>query len=164
MPMKLNVGVSRKVGLPNYGSVGATCNRELELDAALLERDLDGFHTQIRVTNLAAHQAVHDELERLQTLADCKAEVPACTSGRGSVTNGSAIENRNGHSRRYQEAPSRGRKPATPSQVKVILAIARMQNTDLGRLQQKYEVERPKDLTIPQASELIDRLRAPAEA
>ena len=41
MPMKLNVGVSRKVGLPNYGSVGASCNLELELDATLLERDLD---------------------------------------------------------------------------------------------------------------------------
>jgi hypothetical protein len=68
MPMKLNVGVSRKVGLPNYGSVGASCNLELELDAALLDRDLDAFHSQIRGAYVAAHQAVHDELARLQTL------------------------------------------------------------------------------------------------
>ena len=40
MPMKLNVGVSRKVGLPDYGSVGASCNLELELDAGLLDAGL----------------------------------------------------------------------------------------------------------------------------
>ena len=45
MPMKLNVGVSRKVGLPDYGSVGASCNLELELESGLIERDLDAFHT-----------------------------------------------------------------------------------------------------------------------
>ena len=33
MPLKLNVGVSRKVGLPDYGSVGASCNVEVELDS-----------------------------------------------------------------------------------------------------------------------------------
>ncbi len=37
MPMKLNVGLSRKVGEPNYGSRGASVNLELELDAALVE-------------------------------------------------------------------------------------------------------------------------------
>ena len=66
MPLKLNVGVSRKVGLPDYGSVGAVCNLEMELDAGLLEHDLDGFHARIRDAYVAAHQAVHDELARLQ--------------------------------------------------------------------------------------------------
>ena len=66
MPMKLNVGVSRKVGLPDYGSAGASCNLELELESGLLERDLDAFHNQIRNAYVAAHQAVHDELSRLQ--------------------------------------------------------------------------------------------------
>ena len=31
MPLKLTVGLSRKVGLPNYGSLGATCGLEVEL-------------------------------------------------------------------------------------------------------------------------------------
>jgi hypothetical protein len=65
MPMKLNVGVSQKVGLPNYGSVGASCNLEMELDASLIDKDLDGFHDRIRAAYVAAHQAVHDELARL---------------------------------------------------------------------------------------------------
>jgi hypothetical protein len=55
MPMKLNVGVSRKMGLPDYGSVGASCNLDLELDSGLIERDLDGFHDRIRGAHVAAH-------------------------------------------------------------------------------------------------------------
>jgi hypothetical protein len=65
MALKLNVGVSRKVGLPAFGSVGASCNLELEVDAGLLERDLDAFHARVRDAYAAARQAVHDELARL---------------------------------------------------------------------------------------------------
>jgi hypothetical protein len=158
--MKLNVGVSRKLGLPNYGSVGASCNLELELDATLLERDLDAFHTQIRGAYTAAHQAVHDELARLQTMTGNKPPAPACTVETGQSRNGYDGENRNGHSRRFQEAPSQGRQHATPNQIKAILAIARKQNTDVGIwLRREYRVEQPEDLTIRQASELIDLLK-----
>ena len=66
MPLKLNVGVSRKVGLPDYGSVGASCNVEVEVDFSLIDRDLDAFHARVRDVYVAAHQAVHDELARLQ--------------------------------------------------------------------------------------------------
>ena len=38
MPMTLNVGLSRKVGEPNYGSRGASVNLELELDNSLVEQ------------------------------------------------------------------------------------------------------------------------------
>ena len=43
MPMKLNVGLSKKVGLPDYGSLGASCHVELELDSTLLATDLDSL-------------------------------------------------------------------------------------------------------------------------
>jgi hypothetical protein len=46
--MKLNVGVSRKVGLPDYGSVGASCGIELEVDGSLLQHDLERFHAHVR--------------------------------------------------------------------------------------------------------------------
>jgi hypothetical protein len=35
MPMKLNVGLCRKVGQPDYGSLGASCNVEVELSGSL---------------------------------------------------------------------------------------------------------------------------------
>lgn len=62
MPMKLSIGLSKKIGLPDYGSLGATCNLELELDQALIVDDLDGFHDRVRRTFVACRQAVEDEL------------------------------------------------------------------------------------------------------
>jgi hypothetical protein len=163
--MKLNVGVSRKVGLPNYGSVGASCNLELELDATLLERDLEAFHTQIRGAYVAAHQAVHDELARLHAL---QSDAPAGSREpvhAGLPRNGYSRTNGSDERRRIQGAQVRTVKPATPNQVKAIVAIARKQDTDLvGLLRHEYKVERPEDLSIRQASELIDMLKSGAEA
>ncbi len=48
MPLTLNVGVSKKLGLPDYGSIGATCNVAVELDQSLIFGDLDGFHQRVR--------------------------------------------------------------------------------------------------------------------
>ena len=161
MPLKLNVGVSRKVGMPDYGSIGASCNLELEMDSGQLGRDLNGFQARVRDAYVAAHQAVHDELARLQAPVDTSAERPSPNPAR----NGHAREDGNGSPARLQRERPRIRKPATPSQVKAILAIARRQNADLGGLlQQEYQVERPEDLTIRQASDLIDVLKAPSEA
>ena len=36
MPLRLDVGVSKKLGLPAYSSIGASCNLEVELDDGLL--------------------------------------------------------------------------------------------------------------------------------
>ena len=168
MPMKLNVGVSRKLGLPNYGSVGASCNLELELDATLLERDLDAFHSQIRGAYLAAHQAVHEELARLQAVGT---QAPTKPPTRDAV-NGSGAAN--GHARGNGEAVPAGRtaaeaprsgKPATASQVNAIRAIARRHEADLdGLLHDEYGVARPEELTLAQASRVIDLLKATADA
>jgi hypothetical protein len=56
-------------------------------------------------------------------------------------------------------------KLATASQVKLICAIARAQDSDLvGLLKNAYGVEHPEELSMPQASAFIDQLRAVGSA
>jgi hypothetical protein len=64
MPLKLNVGISKKLGLPDYGSVGASCNVEVELDSSFGAGDPSAFQEQVRRAFSACAQAVNDELAR----------------------------------------------------------------------------------------------------
>jgi hypothetical protein len=160
MALKLSVGVSRKVGLPEFCSIGASCNLELEVDGTLLERDLDGLHSQIRSAYAAAHQAVHDELARLQQMDDSSDCGTTCGLATASPQNGRHGASDNGRSMRVRAEWPRVRRPATHSQVRAIQSIARRQDADLSRLlREKFEAERPEDLTIRQASMLIDLLK-----
>jgi len=168
MPMKLNVGVSRKLGLPNYGSVGASCNLELELDATLLERDLNAFHTQIRGAYAAAHQAVHDELARLHAgaqaephdhLRDYPQPGDRATRDRPE-TNGRRTDTRRENGDRQPSA-----RAATAKQVAALVALARRAGADLeGLLHDQCGVAQPEELTVPQASRVIDLLMAADDA
>jgi hypothetical protein len=159
--MKLNVGVSRKVGLPDYGSVGASCNLELEVEYGLLDRDLEAFHARVRDAYVAAHQAVHDELARLRgPEAEAREQVPARAANGAVPRDGRAEANGIPAGRRTRCEPARTVKPATAGQVKAIRAIAREREADLETiLRQDYEVGRPEELTLRQASALIDRLK-----
>ena len=119
MPLKLSVGVSQKVGLPNYGSVGASCNLEMELDTGLLEKDLDGFHARIRAAYVAAHQAVHDELARLHAPANADNGSPSPARARSLASNGTTRANGNGAvATRSQSDRTRAPRPATANQVR----------------------------------------------
>jgi hypothetical protein len=147
--MKLNVGVSRKVGLPDYGSVGASCNLELELDAGLLDKDLDAFHAHVSSAYVAAHQAVHDELARLQAPVQSNAGVSPPPPISGAPVNSYTSAHGNGHARQAQDNRARSRRPATRSQVKAIRAIAHRHNVDLpDLLREEFGAERVEDLTI----------------
>ena len=158
MALKLSVGVSRKVGQPDYGSVGASCQLELEVDAGLLERDLDGFHARVRDAYVAAHRAVHDELARLHAPARPSEAPPAPPAS--SETNGR--RNGDGEADRTSAGRSRPRRPATDNQVRAIRSIAARQHADLDGLLRDHGVGRPEDLSLRQASELIDVLKTAA--
>ena len=64
--LTLSVSTSKKIGLPDYGSLGASCGVELELDPRLLDRDLAAFHDRVRRAYVACAEAVNDELSRQQ--------------------------------------------------------------------------------------------------
>jgi hypothetical protein len=161
MPLRLNVGVTRKLGLPEYSSIGASCSLELELDSRLLEADLNAFQAQVRDVYIACNQAVNDELARHQASPAPPPsnghETPAGSPDPGEV-NGVPTPRTGG-------ARGRSSKPATPSQVRALVAIARAQHADLeGILRAEYAVTRPEDLSLAEASQLIDQLKAAAQA
>jgi len=137
MPLKLNVGLNKKVGLPNYGSLGASANVEVELDSHLLAGDLEGFHRQVKNAFTACRQAVNDELARQQAS--------------NTETNG-VTKPRRDNTRR-----------ATASQVRALNAIADRQRLDLiALLQQRFGIQTADELSITEASSLIDELKSGA--
>ena len=62
MPLKLNVGLMKKIGQPRYSSLSASCHLEIELESSLLERDAEGLQSRIRRTFAACRRAVETEL------------------------------------------------------------------------------------------------------
>ena len=61
MPLRLNVGLSKKIGQPDYGSLGASCHVDMELDGSLINHDLESFHRHVRNAFIACREAVDDE-------------------------------------------------------------------------------------------------------
>ena len=47
VPLKLTAGVSKKLGLPGYSSVGAICHVELELDSGLIQEAPKAFRAEV---------------------------------------------------------------------------------------------------------------------
>lgn len=154
MPLRLNVGVSRKLGLPAYSSIGASCHLEVELENGIL-RDPAGFRDQVQGAFAAARRAVDDELARLQVPAGSgEPREPLALDGHHAPT----IHGRAGA--RPLIHPDRVGKPATPSQVRAIVTIARRQHADLDGLLGDLGVARPEELSLAAASRLIDQLKA----
>jgi hypothetical protein len=146
MPLKLNVGLSRKVGEENYGSRGASVHLELELDAGCAENP-ERLRDRVRHLFHLARTSVEEELHH----------GPA-TNGTGSNGNGHRSGQRSGNGSR----PSHVRN-ATASQVRALRAIAGRNKLDLtGEVRSRYGVDRPEELSISDASDLIDALKAPA--
>jgi hypothetical protein len=87
MAVTLSVGLQKKVGLPDYGSLGASCHVEFEIDRSLIDQDLDGFHHKAAGAFAACRQAINDQL------AQQVGHSPANGNGHGGNNS-----SRNGHS------------------------------------------------------------------
>ena len=71
--IKLNAGVSKKVGQPNFSSLGASVNLELELESSMIA-DPDKMQEKIRNLFLLARKAVDEELKNGHAGAPTKSE------------------------------------------------------------------------------------------
>lgn len=143
MPLVLNVNISKKVGEPDFGSRGASVSLQQELDSSLVSNP-NQLQDQIQTLFRQAREAVEAEL--------FGREAGMTQNGHGQ--NGST-SNGNGHHRQ-----SNGRR-ATDSQVRALHAIANRQKIDLrSLLDRQYQIGRPEDLTLQEASQLIDDLNS----
>jgi hypothetical protein len=150
MPLKLNVGASKKVGEANYGSRGASVNVELELDSNLIS-DPAKMKDKIRQLFALVRTSLAEELNGSNGHATQR---PSAQPAPQPVTP-------------HQEANGEQRsvtRPASPAQIKAIYAMARRVGVDLGALLlTRFQVRRPDDLTLRQASSVIDELKGTSD-
>ncbi|MFH5806827.1 hypothetical protein [Alienimonas sp. DA493] len=152
--LKLNVGLSRKVGQPDYGSKGAMVNVEVELTADLL-KDHERLRRQVRGIFGVIRDTVDGELG-----------VATGRSGGGRLTGppstGGPPSDRstgNGHA-----ANGRGSLPCTEKQVRALHAFSRRAGVELAEeLRRRFGLTTAEELSRRQASEAIDRLKERAE-
>ena len=154
--LKLNVGFTKKVGEANYGSRGAAVNLELELDSSLVG-DADRLKDRIRQLFGLTKASVDEELAL---------GMPS-SAGNGHTANERAVSQANGNGAAAGQSNGRtttrrrdGTRAATASQQRALTAIAERQGIELGdKLHATYGVRDPAELTITEASSLIDELK-----
>lgn len=136
MPLTLNIGHSRKVGEPNFGSRGASVNLTMEVEASVV-RDPEELRRKIKYLFGLAKESVDEELSK----------TPQQSNGRA-----------NGQSRADE-------RPATSNQVRALLAISRRQRVNLSaEVSRRFDVDHPDRLSVAQASELIDLLKSTSKS
>ena len=160
MPISLTASFSRKLGQPNYSSVGASCQIQCELDSTLLAHDLDEFHRRVRSTYTACVRAVDDELARhvqqqnsasehhdpLPELAPAPSELDKDVAPQANGANHLASHFRNGR---------RGRR-ATSAQLRAIDRLTARSGVELPPLlQEDFAVTTPDQLSVAEAAQLI---------
>jgi hypothetical protein len=158
--LKLNAGVSKKVGLPGFSSASASCTIEAELDSSLLQ-DHEGFQIVVQRAYQSCEKAVQDQIARLTS--DDQPETtqhqpPEIVEVRTAPTiTGASVNRLSAPQFTNQLSP----RPATASQVKAIRAIAARRKIDLvGVLRERFGLTTADELGIRQASNLIDELKS----
>jgi hypothetical protein len=81
MPIRVQVGLSQKRGLPNYGSLGASCHLEIELSDEAIFHDPELLPRRLQEAYSTCRLAIASELSSTAATADKVAEnLPASNS------------------------------------------------------------------------------------
>jgi hypothetical protein len=157
MAVTLSVGLQKKIGMPDFGSLGASVHIECEIDRTLIEHDPSGFHEKVRGVFAACQKSVEDQLANQSSQAGRSNDHGSNGHHANGHVNGNGNGRVNGHRSNVR--------PATASQARALRAIAGRQRIDLNHLLgDRFNVSRPEELSITAASALIDELKVPAES
>ena len=97
MPLKANIGLSKKVGLPDYGSMGASCNIEVELDSSLIENQPAVFQGHVQ----SIYQACREPVEA-QLAGQKPKDVSHLVLSPQATTNGNHVTEQSNGTNRFQ--------------------------------------------------------------
>ena len=144
--IRLNVGLSRKVGQANFGSKGGSVNLEVEVADLDQNKLKESIH---KLFNLAK-QSLEEELAAEGQEVHDKPVVQVTAQATGQT---------------LQEAVSAQGKLVTGKQLSFLQNLARTQRRDLQKECLEQFETYPERLTSKQASTLIERMRnAPVSA
>ena len=148
MAIKLNVGTSKKIGTNDYGSLGAHCGIEVELDQLALEQP-NAFHDRLSSLFETCRTAVDHELQQKGS-----AEIIAHNSTPSSANRIIDSGGNNGN------GACRG---ASEKQLRFVLTLASgiqgLDNNLLESLSERMYNSSVDHLTSIDASSLIDTLQ-----
>jgi hypothetical protein len=144
--IKLNVGASRKVSDNHYGSRGGNVNIELELDSTLA-LDSQKLRDHIRKLFDLANASLSEELQANNE--------PACVEDSHHQRDG-ANPNGNGNGNAVTVAPVRY---ATEKQIICIQGLARKHGVPVPELLKQAGVRVFNDMSVRQASQMIESLK-----
>jgi hypothetical protein len=151
MAIKLNVGTSKKIGTNDYGSLGAHCGIEVELDQLALEQP-NAFHDRMSSLFETCRAAVDHELQQKGS-----AEIVAHNSTPSSANR---IIDSGGNNGNGTRRTARG---ASEKQLKFIRTLASvvqgLDNNQLESLSERMYNSSVDHLTSIDASALIDTLQ-----
>lgn len=141
--LKLNVGLNRKVGEPNYGSRGGSVNMEVELDNSLMQEP-----ERLRETVSRLFAMVRQSLEQ-----ELVAESPAIKTDQSVQVSVKA------EGQTLQDVLNSNARLVTGKQLSFLQNLARVQRRNLEKECEQAFQASPERLTSKQASQLIEKWR-----
>jgi hypothetical protein len=146
MPMKIRVGLCRRVGDAACGSRGAHIQIEVEVDPEQVQEPAQ-LQERIRQLFRLVRSSLAEELEQGGQRPNGPAVSPADPPPASPAPPGRPVG-------------GGGARPASQAQVKAIYALARRHRLDLAQfLRERCQGRRPEELTLLQASAIIDDLK-----
>ena len=159
MTIKINVGVNKKIGLPDYGSAGSHCVIELEADNSVLD-NAEQFLLRVKNAYEMARASVEEELSHHRP----------SNAGRSGTTQSSQepAQQQRQEYRQENRSNSSGsgdnRYIASPKQQQFIASLVKaVKGLDWRKLDKYCESKFGRDvsqLSSKEASQLIDDLQA----